>query len=335
MKKILAVVIAILAMGLFVNFAFADVDVDVNNDNTNTNTNNNANTNTLNQSQNQNQNADANANNSLTIENPREFLVAPGFNSFLHSGTALESGQWQIYCPPVYKTMSLKELKNMERKFQFSDIFPWNWKQRIHATKVGDGLPSNSDDVVCIDYWPKVAAYSTDRVLATARILGDPNWPEEVYLGMAELICKDISGSRRVAMQVRLHKDGVTIGKSLGLSGATSKVSGDEGVAFVGGGQLGNNRTRVEDYVEFEILCLNDGPYQAALEVIEKPKAPPVTVTKKIKLEKSYTRSSMSWTGCPDKKPNPRAKNIRREEVTEQWVEEVFSPASEGKGEIK
>jgi hypothetical protein len=45
----------------------------------------------------------------------------------------------------------------------------------------------------------------------------------------------------------------------------------------------------------------------------------------KIKLEKSYTRSSTSWTGCPDKTPNRNAKNVQREEVSETWTDDVIS----------
>lgn len=47
---------------------------------------------------------------------------------------------------------------------------------------------------------------------------------------------------------------------------------------------------------------------------------------KKVQLKRSYTRSVISWTGCPDKKPNPRAKNIKREEVAEESMEEVIVP---------
>lgn len=50
----------------------------------------------------------------------------------------------------------------------------------------------------------------------------------------------------------------------------------------------------------------------------------------KVKLESTYTRNSLSWTNCPDEKPNPNAKNVRREKVKEQWTEEVVvAPAPE------
>lgn len=214
-------------------------------------------------------NSDSNA--SVTIDerdqsssvSQRPFLSAfPGTGSFLFSGFPIDGGKWNVYCPPVYKKLSVQEVENMKRKFQLSDFWPWNWKSRIHSAKIGESLPSNGDDISCAGYWPKVVAYPGDKVLSTARILGDPNWPEEAFLGMAEATCKEESGSRRVAMRARILKDGVTIGSSVGLGGATSKVvgGGDEGVAFAAGGQLGTNRTRVEDYIEFEVLCLNDGP---------------------------------------------------------------------------
>lgn len=67
-----------------------------------------------------------------------------------------------------------------------------------------------------------------------------------------------------------------------------------------------------------------------------QPPMPNVTVTtpvvaaptkpQKVRLESSYAKSSTSWTNCKDKKPNKRAKNVRREEVKEEWTEEVLAP---------
>ena len=208
-------------------------------------------------------NIDARDLSSSSSVSQRPFVSAfPGTGSYLFSGMPIDSGKWTWYCPPVYRRLSVNEVDNMKRKFQASDLWPWNWKKRIHTAKIGESLPKNNDDMVCTEYWPKIVAYPGDRVLSTARILGDPNWPEEAFLGMAESACKENSGSRRVAMRARILKDGVTVGESLGLGAAAAKVTGggDEGVAFAAGGQLGTNRTRVEDYVEFEILCLNDGP---------------------------------------------------------------------------
>ncbi|MEK7598592.1 MAG: hypothetical protein AAB487_02550 [Patescibacteria group bacterium] len=202
-----------------------------------------------------------------TSVSQRPFLSAfPGTGSFLFSGFPIDGGKWNVYCPPVYKKLSVNEVENMRMKFQLSNFWPWNWKSRIHKAKIGESLPGNTDDVSCTAYWPKAIAYPGDKVLSTARILGDPNWPEEAFLGMAEATCKAESGSRRVAMRTRILKDGVTVGNSVGIGGAASKVvgGGDEGVAFAAGGQLGTNRTRVEDYVEFEVLCLNDGPTEPA-----------------------------------------------------------------------
>jgi len=51
-------------------------------------------------------------------------------------------------------------------------------------------------------------------------------------------------------------------------------------------------------------------------------------VPKTITLKKTYTKSESSWTGCPDKKPNKHAKNIKRHEVAEEQSEEVLNPAA-------
>lgn len=71
--------------------------------------------------------------------------------------------------------------------------------------------------------------------------------------------------------------------------------------------------------------------------VVPKPKAVrtvvPKTVVrtiepaKVVKLERSYKKSAISWTGCKDKKPNKNAKNIKREEIGESWTEDAIIPA--------
>ncbi|MDP1884150.1 MAG: hypothetical protein Q8L10_02175 [Candidatus Moranbacteria bacterium] len=220
-------------------------------------------------------NTAAGGSNSLIIEDQREFLQAPGYGRFVNPGTTIQSGQWQIYCPPVYRKLSMGEVESMKRKFQGSDIFPWNWKSRIHSTILVSGyVSSSSGDVYLMDYWPKAVALPGDKVLATTRVLGDPNWPEEAFLGMGAAECRSISGASRMAMRSRTHIDGVTVGKSIGLGGAGAKVSSNSGVAFAAGGQLGNNRTKEEDYVEFEILCMNDAPPPPEQPVVEEELPP-------------------------------------------------------------
>lgn len=214
------------------------------------------------------------------VQSDRPFIEAlPGsVGSFLVPGIPLKSGEWQMHCPPVYKKTLVKEAKSAERGFRFSDIFPWNWGGNVHSANMAGKSNVLPDEVVCTDYWPKDFACPGDKVLGVAKILGEPNEPDELYFGQAVVKCAKEYGSSRVAIHARKHIDGVTVGNSLGLGGAAAKITGgvDESVAFAVGGQLGKNRTRVEDYIEFEILCMNDGPTEwkaCAPPVIEKPKA--------------------------------------------------------------
>lgn len=192
--------------------------------------------------------------------------VAPlpevGFTSFLAPGRVMDNEGWMQYCPAVYQQgVSTKETNNMKRKFQAADLLPWNWGGNINATMVGGKNSSATDLTFCMCYWPKTVAQKGDKVLGSTLIMGELNKPDELFMGQAFAFCKAEYNSNRVAMRSRLHKDGVTVGASVGGSALTSKVNdaGNSGVAFVGGGMFGINRTRTEDYKEFDVLCMNDG----------------------------------------------------------------------------
>lgn len=60
-------------------------------------------------------------------------------------------------------------------------------------------------------------------------------------------------------------------------------------------------------------------------EPASAPIAAPVVKPKKVLLERTYTKSSTSWSNCPDRTPNRNAKNVKRLEETEAWTEEVLS----------
>jgi len=49
-----------------------------------------------------------------------------------------------------------------------------------------------------------------------------------------------------------------------------------------------------------------------------------------IQVEDRHTISETSWTGCPDKEPNKRAKNIKRREVVETQQKSLPNPKAQG-----
>lgn len=210
-----------------------------------------------------------------TVNTPRQFIQAPGYPGFVNPGTGIMAEGWVLYAPAIYRTLTMEQINRMERKFRISDLLPWNWGASVFVTLQGESLAANEDPVGFTTYWPRATMNQGDLILATIRVKGEPDYTEETYFGTAAKACKTAVGSRRVATRARVRKDGVTIGASVGFGGAESKVASEAtAVAFAAGGQFGTNRTRVEDWFEFEAICLNDGP----LDLIGAPEPPPAKV---------------------------------------------------------
>ena len=297
MKKILLAIFAAMIMLMFANFAFADVDQrttvttgDVSNAlNSSTivsatggnatggnasATGGNANQQQdQNQKQKQDQNQQQKQDTTVTgvqgnVTNTTVNLPNVGFTTLLSAGNVRDDEGWETFCPAIYRNNSLKAIENMRRKFHFSDLFPWNWGRTEEAPV--EGALTRTDDekkqiisIACTCYWPYEIAASSDQVLGTKIINGDPEKDklDEYFIGEAENYCYTEYNSSRVAMQKRVKKDGVTLGASIGGSAAAATLSGgDKGTAYIGGAMVGKTRTRSEDYPEIRVLCLNDGP---------------------------------------------------------------------------
>ena len=202
----------------------------------------------------------------MNIEDSREFIQAtPGPVGIAgpYPGEQMESGKWKIYWPPPYRQLSMEQIETMKRKFKVSDLWPGNWKGRVKTTILKkDAVPQNSDPITLIKWWPKDKSWDEDDILAVIEVDGDYGWPEEAFLGLGLSEAKKVSNTRRVAIRSREKKEGLTVGRSLGGGGGMATVydSSRSGAAFAGGAILGTNRTRAEDSVQFEIVCLNDGP---------------------------------------------------------------------------
>lgn len=222
------------------------------------------------QEQAQEQALEVSVNNSFTYvsEDKREFLAAPPYPGFVNPGQAIMSDGWEIYCPAGRESFSIEEFERMSGTFQFSDIFVWNWKDRVKVTPIGEALPEKNRataQIHCMNYWP------AEKPLGIVRVMGEAGWTDEAFRAKASLECFNGFNSTRVPVRFKNHTDSVTEGRSLGLGGAASQVSGATGVVAAVGGQLGDNRVKSEEYPEFEALCMNDAPaVQTTKKVVKK-----------------------------------------------------------------
>lgn len=207
--------------------------------------------------------------------NRRQFNSAvPGtYNPGPFPGYPMANGGWQLYYPATYRKLSMPEIRSMKQKF---GIWPGGWKKRVRSVVLVPGaVPANDDPITLLGWWAKAISRDTDKIIGVVTVTGDYLHPEESALGLGLEEAKKLTGTRRVSIRVREVKEGVTRGLSYGAGGAASRIMqpgmDNDAVAFATGGVLGKNRVRAEEWPEFEILCLNDGPSEAP----EIPAPPP------------------------------------------------------------
>lgn len=257
------------------------------------------------QSQTQNQNQNQKQQTKVqSVGNVRTInLPTVGFTPLPTPGTAPESGEWKVYCPPVYRDIEVKEFEKMQTGFKASNVLPWNWGGSIEAKAWGkvsskkDSSQKDKDIMSCTCYWPKDQQedqqarliVTGDRVLAAGFHPGEAEQADDSFFADVATYCRKETGSSRFSVMKRDTNEGVTTGKSIGFSGTTSGVNdpGTSGVAFIAGGMLGKNRTSVEERSKMKFLCMNDGPTMCGqssiqttevITVIEEAPAPTATV---------------------------------------------------------
>jgi hypothetical protein len=265
MKKNI-LVMGMLVMLLAAGFAGAadDVNVDVENTNTTTATGGNANAEqtqdqTQQQQQEQNQSltdsgnssSNSSANNSLKdsgnsnvkMNTPRPFLAAPGFVTGIVPGTVENGREWHSFCPSVGAFSS-------EKIHRMSGGSGWFSGNDVTVTEIEEARNPVSS-LTCQMVWPA----TFDGVGAEVVVSGDTNSTQAAAVGLAMAECID-RGFPAIAMVVVDKFEGETKGRSIGLSGASSTIADTSGVAFVGGGMLGTNKTRINDYKMVRAMCL-------------------------------------------------------------------------------
>lgn len=248
--------------------AFADVSVDVDNGNEIINTN----TADADARSNQNQDQKQRQQQGQTVVY-RGNLPTVGFNGYLNPGTT-DGIRWREVCSEIYMGWTVEDIENARDRFSFGDFITFNWGSNAEFTLVGKPLAENNRPVSCVDYWPRTKSHQGDRILGAVDIQGEPGTPDEAYIAQAYGLCKEKTGSSRVALLIGDVGESVTTGASFNLSGALSKISGggDSGSAVASGIGVGKARISREEKVYVKALCMNDAPRYVT------PPPPPLVV---------------------------------------------------------
>ena len=183
-----------------------------------------------------------------------------------YPGYVMTSDKGRLYHPPVYKSIDMDDVRNM--KWKFNLFRPSTWKERVRTTilvKKRKLVQENDDPIEMVNYWPKDACYTDDKILASTVVVGEPDWPEELFLGLAYADLKAKTFTKRVAIQTFEVTVGVTDGKSIGVSSAIAQIIAAEtgSYAVAAGGQIGKNKAYPEKHIVFEVLAMNDGLTEA------------------------------------------------------------------------
>jgi hypothetical protein len=266
MKKMTLIIMATLYLLLLTaGFGTADVTVGVTNTNTTTaianpqqtqrqvqamlNSGNSRSSSSLENSGNSNSNSSANnslkdsGNSNVRMDTPRPLLAAPSFITGIVPGTVENNREWKLFCPSVgsFSSEKIHRMKGSSGWFSGNDVT---------VTEIEESR-SSAVSLTCQMVWPA----TFDGVGAEVVVSGDTNSTQAAAVGLAMAECVD-RGFPAIAMVVVDKFEGETKGRSIGLSGAASTIADTSGVAFVGGGMLGTNSTRINDYKMVRAMCL-------------------------------------------------------------------------------
>lgn len=202
--------------------------------------------------------------------------------NFVNPGTVPKGEGWNLYYVAMYSYLSADKVERMRRHFQLSDI--WNWKRRMHISVMAESQSEKPEGIAMMTYWPKTVANDGDEPITSITVRGDVNWPDEVFVGMAAEVCINDAHSDRFAIQALVNLKGVTDGSSISLGGAASTISnsGRRGGVVAAGGQLGTVEASLEEFKQFEVLCMNKGyvDYRGGGRVSVARPAPPPSAPK-------------------------------------------------------
>jgi outer membrane protein OmpA-like peptidoglycan-associated protein len=190
-------------------------------------------------------------------------------------GYALPPGRWAVYCPAFLKTVSYDDIDRM-RKHSKAKVTARTW----------DKNPTKSSSITCIGWDAQAIAHGhngqpIDRPLGEASVIGKHGMLDipDVMEGFHHL--KD-TDTNRVLVLVRTNDKSVTGAHSfgLGISGAATPGNPTKGIAGALGAEFGKSTTEVQDYPEFLMYALNDGPITAPSlpqqqQQVTEAKAPP------------------------------------------------------------
>ncbi len=208
------------------------------------------------------------SNNNVTFggSDNRQFINAlPGTagNPGPFPGVPLNNGDWQLYAPG--SVFLVEDIDASHKKYG---------KKNIRCFGSPRSIEANRDPIHSINWWSEDAGYfPNDRVLTECSAIVEPRRPKREVLEALLSEAKEQTHSRRCSIHYRTIGIGVTSGFSLGGSGAAAARPGSAATAAAGGGMIGKNKVRREEQIEFDVICLNDGPNEAPIAAPRKAEA--------------------------------------------------------------
>jgi outer membrane protein OmpA-like peptidoglycan-associated protein len=238
-------------------------------------------------------------------------------------GNSGMTGERQIL--PVVRFWGVKQFDTMaERQSNIvaDNLLPWRLlskNKRIFTTiYLKDVIEKNNDDVYFMDYDPREFSVKdkegnpADKILAEVTVKGMPLWPESRFQAEGVKVCKERTFTRRVAMfeKVIVSSKTETSVKGVSLGGASLNGSNDVGLGSSLGYGKGSSMTFPEDWPEYKVFCMNDGPINGppkkSAKITEAPKLAPEPEAKKEPQQKKEPQEVVVKIVVEQKLPQPQ-----------------------------
>jgi hypothetical protein len=194
----------------------------------------------------------------INYQAPRDFIGAvPGaIGSLPIPGIPMVSEPWQPYCPVSEMTWTTEQIELAKRQF--------HGKKQMKTVILNENavLPNN-DPIQIVCWLPEAIMHDGDQVIARTSLKECHDLPEPC-MAVAFDDLKKGSHTRRVAIEVQIGHATNTHGLSIGPggSGAAQPGNGNYGAGVAVGGMIGKITTRTDEFKNFQVIALNDGPFK-------------------------------------------------------------------------
>lgn len=198
---------------------------------------------------------------------PRPFVnTVPGTfgTAGVFSGIPILDTDWLVYRLPFTMQLTMSEINRVKKKDRGVEISA----AIIH--------PGSSNDEPIKFVSANYVGTPDDKLLGEIIVTGKYLKPDLYSLALGLARAKAETGTSRVLILARGLRDNITRGKSAGFGGGVGKAQSDTLAYGVSAGVMfGSNRTRVQDYPEFRIIAMNDGPTETFAQRQTPPAQPP------------------------------------------------------------